>query len=155
MSTAALSASNSWRGTRLRRASPLMSRQVRPWPAEAFTGPANERVDGRPARSSSAVPGRFALSGAATQSRRPPFQCSSRMLARFGSSPPALAAVAYSRAGRRPGTGFEDLGEELGSGGDVFLVPGSYAPPQMDDADMNFVAVVTHRGVNEGARVGS
>jgi hypothetical protein len=68
---------------------------------------------------------------------------------------PMLSAVVCSGAGRGQGTAFEDFGEELGGGGEMFLVPGPYAPPQVGNADLKLVAVVAYGGVDEGALVGS
>jgi hypothetical protein len=80
-----------------------------------------------------------------------------RMLAPpwFGSSRPMLSAGVCSGAGRGQGAAFEDFGEELGGGGEMFLVPGPYAPPQVGNADLKLVAVVTYGGVDEGALVDS
>jgi hypothetical protein len=82
---------------------------------------------------------------------------SSRMLAPpwFGSSRPMLSAVVCSGTGRGQGTALEDFGEELGGGGEMFLVPGPYAPPQVGKADLQLVAVVAYGCVDEGALVGS
>jgi hypothetical protein len=66
-----------------------------------------------------------------------------------------LSAVVCSDAGRGQGTAFEDFGEELGGGGEMFLVPGPYAPPQVGEADLQLVAVVAYGGVDVGALVGS
>ena len=73
----------------------------------------------------------------------------------FGSSRPMLSAVVCSGAGRGQGTALEDFGEKLGGGGEMFLVPGPYAPPQVGKADLQLVAVVAYGGVDEGALVGS
>jgi hypothetical protein len=73
----------------------------------------------------------------------------------FGSSRPMLAAVVCSGAGRGQGTALEDFGEELGGGGEMFLVPGPYAPPQVGEGDLQLVAVVAYGDVDEGALVGS
>ena len=62
-----------------------------------------------------------------------------------------LLAVVCSGAGRGQRAAFEDVGEELGGGGEMFLVPGPYAPPQVGEADLQLVAVVAYGGVNEGA----
>ena len=66
-----------------------------------------------------------------------------------------LSAVVYLDAGRGQGTAFEDFGEELSGGGEMFLVPGPYAPPQVGEADLQLVAVVAYGGVDVGAPVGS
>src|SRR3954447_4418613 len=64
------------------------------------------------------------------------------------------SAVVCSGAGRGQGTAFEDFGEEFGGGGEMFLVPGPDALPQVGEADLQLVAVVAYGGVDEGARVG-
>jgi hypothetical protein len=48
----------------------------------------------------------------------------------------------------------EDLGETPGRSGEISLVPGPYVPAQMGEADVQLVAVVTGRGVAEGAGLG-
>ena len=65
------------------------------------------------------------------------------------------APVACSGDGRGPRTAFEHFGEELGGGGDMFLVPGPNRPPQVGDTDQELVAVVAYGGVDEGAAVAS
>lgn len=68
---------------------------------------------------------------------------------------PMLSAFVCLDAGRGQGTAFEDFGEELRSGGEMFLVPGPYAPPQVGEADLQLVAVVAYGRVKVGALVGS